>query len=530
MRVTIASLISPSRPGLVGEVAAQVSAEEAQYLWLRDAAGPVVFEVPPAPVPAGLVNADGAVRIGGHEAVDLLRLLLSFAGPETVRRFERALARAARLGRGRLPALVERLEGAVTRYLQADKSGVLGLEEVADLLQAWSAVVIHVEGKEALYRIYEGRVKPGKAELVQEAQRAEARRSLREAVKRLARFIRLAKAILRRCRRERLPLQEAYRVIPQPVVKPAPAPKPEPTTKPAPTTEQAEPAPKKVRVKKSSRVAELREKLQKRLAEKRLREARKAAAERHRMRKAAVRAALRRKKARALLKVQGVNAPALHAALVEAVKWGALRNRDVAQKVLTALRGREHNMAAIAAAIDALALHDIVWRLYASMDCGGDFAAVVSSASDGGRDAERRLLAALEARGVEVVTSQKADRQAGVDAIVTIGGVRVALQLTTMPWWAATTPTEASAMKRLVNGQVEVGPAVSKVQKDLEKFRKHYGDLPYVIAGVNVRMPFTPEQYADDVLRLLERQASYGGARVAFIAAPGLVAYEEEVR
>ncbi|MDW8046530.1 MAG: hypothetical protein RMK15_04545 [Chloroflexota bacterium] len=507
-------------------MAAQVRADEARYLWLRDAAGAIVFNLPVVGAPKNAERLFGGQVevIGGAEALAAMRLLLGLAGARKLQQFERALTAAAKLQSGRLARATETLESALEAWLQ---SPAPGLEEASRLVWAWTQVVVLVEGKEALYRRYERRIKEDLAlEMLAQAELAKYANSLRQLVARIKRLIRVAKAVLRRARREHLPYAEARVFLQKPVAKPAVNTAPVKAQE-TPAVEQAEPAVK--REKKASRVKELREKLQKRLAEKKQREARKRAAEIHRLKKAAIKAALRRKRAKALLhvKMQEV-APLLHAALVEAVRWGALRDRDVAEKVLLALRGKEHSMAAIAAAIDALKLHEAVQRLISAYDDAEDFAAVVRSASDGGRDAERLILDALRQRGVEVHVSREADRKAGVDAFVIVDGVGVCLQLTTMSWWSATTPTKAAAAKRLVNGSLEVGEAVSKVQKDLEKFRRHYGELPYLIVGVNVRMPFTPEQYADDVLRLLKRQASEGGgARVAFIAAPGFVAFEE---
>lgn len=480
--------------------------------------------LPPAP--------EGAAVVEGVEAERLVRLAVrAVKGEPAARRAVREYRAALKsLQDGRITKSASVLYRALSLYERAVEEGSVSLEEAAALLSAWASLYSAVHGRDAMYRRYE-QIKEGLLDLSVDA-RANAGRYAR-ARRVLVGIIKEVRWCLRELKRRRVTRRRFVDATTEKWLASSKT-----TTKqvvtPASASEQVvTPAnvPVKKRVKRS-RVGELREKHAVRLRDKARKRAEKRAAEMRRLKKAALKAALRRKKARALLHRSMVDlAPQVHHAVVETVKWGALGSREATEKVLTSLKGREHTMTASAAVIDAFGLHDIVWRLMSAYDGVSSFDAVVSSASDGGRDAEQRLLKALADRGVEVRRDKQADRKAGVDAYVIVDGVGVCLQITTQSWWSATTPTETSAAKRLVNGQVEVGPAVSKVQKDLEKFRAHYGDLPYLAVGVNVRMPFTPEQYADDVLRLLKRQASEGsGARIAFIAAPGFITFEEVQR
>ncbi|GIV22110.1 MAG: hypothetical protein KatS3mg023_3861 [Armatimonadota bacterium] len=544
MKVTVAELLGHVRPR-PSKPATMESGQE-MLLWLRDGPDAIWLRLPGADeLPP---HVEGAEVLEGDESLAAIVTLLEAAGEaDRAVRFDRQVRMLAGLGAGRLASAIRRLEEAISLFESIEEPG---LEEVASLLGAWAHLMVMLHGRDAVERFYERHVKTGHMALhdiatpATEFAKSRARRlpeKVADRIKRsVRRTVRHAKALLRALRKRGYLMSRAeyaeYRkaegemalrhsrrvVVPVAVVKPVVK-----QAEPAPSKEQKEPRLHK-RGEKKAAVEAAKEELARKQALKKIRAAEKEAARKRAAVRRGIKEALRRKKAAVLkAKAAAPMLPQLHAALVEALRWGAVRDREVAVRVLESLRGHETDAAAIVQAIDGFGLHDLVSRLAFAFDAAAGFEAVVGSASDGGRDAEQRLLVALEARGVEVHRSQKDDRKAGVDAFVIVDGVGVCLQLTTMNWLAATTPTKTSAMKRLVNGQVEVGEAVSKIQKDIEKFRRHYGDLPYVVVGVNVRMPFTPEQYADDVLALIRQASEVNGAVVAFVAAPGAVTYEE---
>jgi hypothetical protein len=487
------------------------------WLWFRDATreGRVWFVIPEA----GMVEpppTSGMEVIEGPEAVRYAQEALRRLGlQEQARRLERAYGQVCRGRRGRIAHAVAVLEAALR--------GGNDLPSQAEIVWAWADLVLLIEGKYSLYRQYE-EIKRGAVEL--RAQAARTIRGLRtnRAAAQVRRLIRLAKRELRRStirQNKPAPTQEQALNItkpaPQAVVQEACGATPEPA--PVSSDKLHRRGDKAVVVKAAAEKAAAEKAAAKRRAA-----AKKAAALRRAAKRGLVEALRRRKSATLRAKAAVENLPAVASAVVQLVRQGVVSaERETALALVAELRAGV-KLARLAELVGQFELGPAVAHLMTAWEgvSEEDAFKLAVSAVAGGREYEQRLVEALRQLGVEVRTDRSADRRAGVDMLVLVDGKAFAVQLSIMPWLAATAPSREYASKRLRNGGVEYGAAVSKVQKDLEKFERRYAkDVPFVYVGVNAVAPFTPEQYAAALLRLLNGQGRWlTGAAAFFFWAP----------
>ncbi len=212
----------------------------------------------------------------------------------------------------------------------------------------------------------------------------------------------------------------------------------------------------------------------------------------------------------------------LRYAVTRALLWGAgVRQGEDALAVVGSVPSEP---AALAAFIAERGIGPVVDRIaFRLEDDAPVFEEVVGAMSDGGRDFERRMVAALSSFGIDAVLAERRlDRQHGVDIVASVDGVVVHVQLTTQPFALAMVADAAYAKRRLVNGAWEEGAACSKVVKDLEKHAKAFADVPFVVFGANVQ-DFGAEQFAADLAALIAQAAAEGRSVIAFAAAPRYV-------
>jgi hypothetical protein len=482
------------------------------WLWLRDAAreGRVWFVVPEA----GMVEpplTSGMEVLVGAEAVRYAQQALRRLGLTTeARRLEQTYNQVCRGRRGRIAHAVAVLEAALR--------GGHDLPSQAQIVWAWADLVLLIEGKEALYRQYE-QIKRGASELRDQAARAIRGLRTNQAAAQVRRLIRLAKRELRRSVSKPAPvLEQALNIT-----KPAPK-----VVQEASGADEAQ-APASAKLHRRGEKADVvRAAAEKAAAEKAAAKKREAAKKAAALRRAAKRGlveALRRRKA-ATLRAKRVaeHLPDVAAAVMQLVRQGVVSAKRGDALALAAEILAGVKPARLAELVGQFELGPAVAHLMTAWDGVRDEDAfkLAVSAVAGGREYEQRLIEALRQLGAEVRTDQSADRRAGVDMLVLVDGKSFAVQLSIMPWLAATAPSREYASKRLENGAVQYGAAVSKVQKDLEKFARRYAkDVPFVYIGVNAVAPFTPEQYAAAVLRLLAGQGRWlDGAAAFFFWAP----------
>ena len=486
------------------------------WLWLRDAAkeGRVWFMVPEV----GMVEPppiSGMEVLAGVEAVQYAQQALRRLGFQNqARRLERAYGEVCRGRRGRIAHAVAVLEAALR--------GGYDLPSQAEIVWAWADLVLLIEGKEALYRQY-GAIKRGAVELRDHAARAIRGLRTSRAAAQVRRLIRLAKRELRRSARKPAPTQEQALNI----VKTAPQVVQAVVQEACVAGDAQAPVSNKLH-RRGDKAAVVKAAANKAAAEKaaaKKREAAKKAAAIRRAAKRGVVEALRRRKAATLrAKRASEHLPGVAAAVVQLVRQGvASAERETALALAAEIRAGV-KPARLAELVGQFELGPAVAHLMTAWDGVPDEEAfkLAVSASAGGREYERRLIEALRQLGAEVKTDQSADRRAGVDMLVLVDGKAFAVQLSIMPWLAATAPSREYASKRLESGAIRYGAAVSKVQKDLEKFARRYAKgVPFVYIGVNAVAPFTPEQYAAAVLRLLAGQGRWlDGAAAFFFWAP----------
>jgi hypothetical protein len=485
------------------------------WLWLRDAAreGRVWFVVPEA----GMTEApptSGMEVISGPEAVRYAQEALRRLGRENeARRLERAYQQVARGRRGRIARAVAVLEAALR--------GGYDLPTTAQIVWAWAELIRLMEGKEALYRQYEV-IKRGAVELRDHAARTIRGLRTSRAAAQVRRLIARAKRELRRSARKPASTQEQALHIAKP------APQPRAVVQEACVAGETQAPVSNKLHRRGEKAAVVKAAAEKAAAEKAAAKKREAAKKAAALRRAARRGlveALRRRKAATLRAKRAAELlPSVAAAVMQLVRQGVVSaEREQALALVAELRAGV-KPARLAELVGQFELGPAVAHLLTVWDGVRDedaFKLAVSAAA-GGREYEQRLIEALRQLGAEVRTDQSADRRAGVDMLVLTGGKAFAVQLSIMPWLAATAPSREYASKRLRNGAVQYGAAVSKVQKDLEKFARRYAkDVPFVYIGVNAVAPFTPEQYAASVLRLLEGQGRWlNGAAAFFFWAP----------
>jgi len=486
------------------------------WLWLRDAAreGRVWFVVPEA----GMIESpptSGMEVISGPEAVRYAQEALRRLGFQNqARRLEQAYRQVCRGRRGRIAHAVAVLEAALR--------GGYDLPTQAQIVWAWADLVLLLEGKEALYRQYES-IKRGAVELRDHAARAIRGLRTNKAAAQVRRLIRLAKRELRRSARKPAPTQEQALNI----VKTAPQ-APRAVVQEASGAGDAQ-APDSAKLhRRGEKAAVVKAAAEKAAAEKaaakRKAAEKKAAAVRRAARRGVVEALRRRKAATLRAKRAAEHLPGVAAAVVQLVRQGVVSaEREQALALVAELRAGV-KPARLAELVGQFELGPAVAHLMTVWDGVRDEDAfkLAVSAVAGGREYEQRMVAALRQLGAEVKTDQSADRRAGVDMLVLVDGRAFAVQLSIMPWLAATAPSREYASKRLESGAIRYGAAVSKVQKDLEKFARRYAKgVPFVYVGVNAVAPFTPEQYAAAVLRLLAGQGRWlDGAAAFFFWAP----------
>ena len=522
MIIAANAVISAQAPDWVKEMAAaalrraqpQESSQSDDYLWLRDAAraGRLWFCVEE-------VGLNGRPPLAGAEVL---------VGDDAVRAAATALRRNAEGGRAeKLETSWQRIghgrHGRIVRAISALERALQGgsdLPSEAEIVFAWADLIQLVEGKEALYRQYDS-IKSGARELRQVAQEAIRRHDRRWLVRRVRRLILRAKRLLRQ--RPKPAQQPATTVAP---VAPAPI-KPVPVT--APVSQPQAVAAREPRLhrrgEKAAVVQAARQAAAAERAARKRREAEKKLAAQRRAARRGLVEALRRNRT-AALKAQRAREflPAVAAAVVQLLRQGVLTSsRAEALELLRELRAGV-TPARLAGLVGEFQLGPrlaVMLTAWDAVDEDRAFELAVSAAA-GGREYEQRLVQELRRLGAEVRTDRAADRRAGVDMLVLVDGREVAVQLTTMSWLAATTPSEQYARKRLESGTLVADGAVSKLQKDLEKFERRYRNgVPFVFVGVNATAPFTPEQYARSVLRLIQGQVRWlAGAAAFFFWAP----------
>jgi hypothetical protein len=458
--------------------------------------------------------------ISGPEAVRYAQEALRRLGfQDQARRLERAYHQVCRGRRGRIAHAVAVLEAALR--------GGYDLPTKAQIVWAWADLILLMEGKEALYRQYET-IKRGAVELRDQAARTIRGLRTSRAAAQARRLIRLAKRELRRNKKtENKPatvLEQALNIT-----RSAPQAPPPKALVQEPSGANATPKPVSDKLhRRGEKAAVVKAAADKAAAEKaaaKRRAAEKKAAALRRAAKRGVVEALRRRKAATLrAKRAAEHLPAVAAAVMQLVRQGVVSvEREQALALAAELRAGV-KPARLSELVSQFELGPAVAHLMTAWDGvpEEDAFKLAVSAVAGGREYEQRLIEALRQLGAEVRTDQSADRRAGVDMLVLVDGKSFAVQLSIMPWLAATAPSREYASKRLENGAVRYGAAVSKVQKDLEKFERRYAkDVPFVYIGVNAVAPFTPEQYAAAVLRLLEGQGRWlTGAAAFFFWAP----------
>jgi hypothetical protein len=490
------------------------------WLWLRDATreGRVWFVVPEV----GMTEApptSGMEVISGPEAVQYAQEALRRLGFEKeARRLERAYQQVLRGRRGRIAHAVAVLEAALR--------GGYDLPSQAEIVWAWADLILLVEGKDALYRQYEI-IKRGARQLRDQAARAIRGLRTSRAAAQVRRLIARAKRELRRSVKKPALVLEPGQALN--ITRSAPkAPPPKALVQEASGAgETTAPGSNKLH-RRGEKAAVVKAAADKAAAEKaaaKRRAAEKKAAALRRAAKRGVVEALRRRKAATLrAKRAAEHLPAVAAAVMQLVRQGVVSvEREQALALAAELRAGV-KPARLSELVSQFELGPAVAHLMTAWDGvpEEDAFKLAVSAVAGGREYEQRLIEALRQLGAEVRTDQSADRRAGVDMLVLVDGKSFAVQLSIMPWLAATAPSREYASKRLENGAVRYGAAVSKVQKDLEKFERRYAkDVPFVYIGVNAVAPFTPEQYAAAVLRLLEGQGRWlTGAAAFFFWAP----------